>query len=535
MKNDTVLLEQIVTPEKHSFIRKKENLKGTIWKLQADAVVIGSGAGGSVAAAELSAHGWKVILIEEGSFFNSENFPEDEFHALSSMYRDGGVIFEEKGQASILQGRTLGGSTTINWQASLYPEDHVTNEWREKFGLSGFTQKENALFIKQVHERLNVHTVPESLRNENNNILFRGSQSLSVKPESLKNNSKGCIGLGRCGLGCPINAKQSTFLTYIPDAISKGATIITNMRATEIVDGKTKKVKAEFSPHRFKKTPSDIFEKLEISAQVVIVSAGAIESPALLLRSNLGNGLVGRHLKLHPTQTIFARFTREVKMYEGVPQSIVVKSPLPGINGHNFWIEAAPYRLSLATSLIPFFGKAQFETLKNYKNLQAGIVLARDGADGPVDSSVEWKFGRRRVHYQLSRSDAQNMLLGLKTLAEVQTAAGATELVFPFRRFTRPVSVKRGDDFSWILSESPDTFFAVGSAHPHGSIQASDDMAKGAIDGNFELYGHKNIFVMDASVFPTALGVNPQITTMSVIMNRARALASLNHRDSKKL
>ncbi|MDH4261789.1 MAG: GMC family oxidoreductase N-terminal domain-containing protein [Spirochaetia bacterium] len=524
--NVDMYLDQVITPEKHIEIRKKLGLKTNIWKFSADAVVIGSGAGGAVAAAELSAKGLKVILIEEGSFFGPDKFSPDEYQGLARMYRDGGIISEEEGRVSILQGRTLGGSTTVNWQASLYPENHVTEEWKTNFGLEGYGKKEMSTYIDQVHQRIGVHEVPVSMRNENNNVLFKGARAMSLNPEVLKNNSRGCVGLGRCSLGCPINAKQSMSLTYIPDAIANGATVVTNMQAVKIFDGDEKKVLAEFSPDRFESIPSGIFEKMEITARVVIISGGAIESPALILRSGLGNSMVGKHLKIHPTQTIFAKFNREINMFQGIPQSVVISKGLPANNGYGFWMEAAPYRLNLTTALVPFYGKEQFKTMKNYRNFHAGIVLARDGAGSPVNSSVEWKFGKRKIYYKLSDADAANMLLGLKTLAEVQTAAGATELILPFRSLTKPFPVRKGQDFSWILSESQENFFAVGSAHPQGSIQASADLKTGAVAPNFELYGHKNIFVMDASVFPTALGVNPQITTMAVIMRAARTLAA---------
>lgn len=527
--NVETYLDQVITPEKHSKIRIQDNIKDKVWKLHADAVIIGSGAGGSVAAAELSSHGWKVILIEEGSFFDPDKFVDDEFQSLARLYRDGGLIAEEEGRAFILQGRTLGGSTTVNWQASLYPEDHVTDEWKNNFGLEGYNRKDMLPYINQVHERLGVHEVPESQRNENNKILFRGARGTSYKAEALKNNSRGCIGLGRCGMGCPINAKQSMFRTYIPDAIAKGARVITNMRVIKISDGSQKTVFAEFAPDRFLKTPDGIFKKMEVTAPVVIVSAGAIETPALLQRSRLGNALVGKNLKIHPTQTIFARYKNEIRMPEGVPQSAVISQGLPSDNGYGVWIEVAPYRLSLTTSLVPFYGKELFEIMKSYNHLHAGVVLTRDGSGGSVNSSVEWKFGKRKVHYKISDADAANMLKGLKILAEIQTAAGAIELIFPFRRFSKPVKVRKGEDFNWILSESPESFFAIGSAHPQGTAAASADPKLGVVDTNLELYGHKNIFVMDASVFPTALGVNPQITTMSVVMRAARVLARKKH------
>ncbi len=521
--------EKIITPDKHANLIKSENLKaGQTLKLKADAVVIGSGAGGAVAAAELSKNGWKVILIEEGGYFTPAKFNGDEFLSSARLYRDAGFIVAEDQTLNILQGRSVGGSTTINWQTSLYPPDYVTNEWEKRFGLEGYQTDKMQPFINEVHERLGVHEVFPNLINKNNSVLMHGGKALGLNPQVLKNNNRGCIGLGRCGLGCPINAKQSMFLTYLPDALENGATIFSNMRAVKIQDGKTKTVHAEFTVDPYEKAPDQIIEKLEISAHVVIASAGAIEGPALLQRSGLGNDWVGKNLKVHPTCMIFAKFNDEIKMYSGPPQSIVIKDGHNQNNtGYGFWLESAPFRPALATSLIPFYGPKLFEAMKTYNNLATGIVLVRDGADGEANASVKWKFGKRKVYYEITPTDGKNMLLGLKMLAEVQKAAGATEQIFPFARFKEPQPITKETNYDWILKESIKAGdLNIGSAHPHGSIQAANSPKLGAVSADLELFEHKNIFVMDACIYPTGLSVNPQITTMSIALKAARKLAA---------
>jgi hypothetical protein len=254
---------------------------------------------------------------------------------------------------------------------------------------------------------------------------MRGGRKLGLHPEVLKNNNNGCKGLGRCGLGCPINAKQSMFLTYIPDAIASGAIVVTNMRAVKISDGKTKRVTAEFTPDPYQASPEEIIEEMQIEAPVVIVSCGALEGPALLQRSGLGNEMVGKNLKLHPTCTIFARFNSKIDMWHGPPQSVVIKD---GHNqkgtGYGFWLEVAPFRPTLTSAIIPFYGARQFRNIKDYTKFNAGIVLVRDGADGATKGKVEWSWGKRKVHYEITRTDGTNMLLGLKMFAEVRAAAG---------------------------------------------------------------------------------------------------------------
>ncbi|WP_174705665.1 GMC family oxidoreductase N-terminal domain-containing protein [Leptospira kobayashii] len=527
--------EKIITPKKHAQIIKDNQIKNGKWSLTADVVVIGSGAGGAVAAAELAKSGWKVVLIEEGGYFTPAQFNSDEFLSQSRLYRDAGFIIAEEQTISILQGRSIGGSTTVNWQTSLYPPEYVTSEWENRFGWKGYSREDMDPYINEVHTRLGVHDVPDNLINANNNVLRVGGKKLGLKPLVLKNNNNGCIGLGRCGLGCPINAKQSAFLTWIPDAIEHGATVVSNMRAVKIKDGSVKTVIAEFTVDPYQKSPSEIIESMEIKAPVVIVSAGAIEGPALLQRSGIGNDWVGRNLKVHPTSTIFGKFNSDIKMFQGPPQSIVIKD---GHNqngtGYGYWLEAAPYRPTLASSLVPFYGKQQFDVMKDYNKYNAGIVLVRDGADGEANAKVEWSFGRRKVYFELTPTDGQNMLRGLKSLAEITAAAGATELVFPFTRFTEPVKVDSKTNFDWVLKESIRSGdLSVGSAHPHGSIQSAKEETLGAVDLNLEIYGHKNIFVMDASVYPTGLSVNPQITTMSIVLRASRNLAKQKEERTK--
>jgi choline dehydrogenase-like flavoprotein len=514
--------EKIITPKKHSQFQTTDG----ILKLKTEVLVIGSGAGGAVAAAELAKKGKDVILIEEGSYFNPTHFTSDEFISQKRLYRDAGFIITENQTANIIQGRALGGSTVVNWQTSLYPPEYVTDEWDKRFGLKGYSRKEMSPYIDEIHKRINVHEVLPNLINANNSVLRKGGTKLGLHPQLLSNNNIGCIGLGRCGLGCPINAKQSMFLSFIPDAIENGARVFTNMRAVKIKDGVEKLVTANFEPDPMETYPNSVLKGLEIQAKQVIVSAGAVEGPALLLRSGLGNEWVGRNFKIHPTSNIFAIFDEKINMFSGPPQSVVIKD---GHNqndtGYGFWLEVSPFRPTSVSVLIPFYGEKQFELLKKYPYMNSGLVLVRDGADKETNGKIEWSFGKRKVFYEITKTDGLNLLKGLKMLAEVQIAAGAKELIFPFPHLTNPIPANEIKDLNWILEQGKNLEkMMLGSAHPHGSIQAANSPKLGAISPEFELYGHKGIYVMDASFYPTGLSVNPQITTMSSVLRASRNL-----------
>lgn len=172
----SIFNQKIITPKNHSNIIQENKIQNGKWELTADVVVIGSGAGGAVAASELAKNGWKVVLIEEGSYFTPAQFNSDEFISQARLYRDAGFIVTEEQTLSILQGKSIGGSTTVNWQTSLYPPDYVTNEWSERFGWQGYSREEMDPYVSEVHERLGVHEVPDNLVNANNNVLRVGGK-----------------------------------------------------------------------------------------------------------------------------------------------------------------------------------------------------------------------------------------------------------------------------------------------------------------------------------------------------------------------
>ncbi|MDH4198883.1 MAG: GMC family oxidoreductase N-terminal domain-containing protein [Spirochaetia bacterium] len=520
---------KIWTPEDHKLLKKENSFQKETLYLEADAIVIGSGAGGAVAAAELSKNGYRIILIEEGPFAEADSFSPDEFQSLSRLYRDGAYISSEDFSIHILQGRCIGGSTTINWQTCIYPSRFTTDEWENQFGLKGYSREAMTPYIAEVEKRIGVQNIPENMINRNNDLLRKGARKMGISNSMNQNNNAGeCIGLGRCGLGCPVNAKRSTLLTFIPDALKYGAKIFSCVRAEKIIDGSLKKVIARFSPDpgltASDKLPADVIQHFEFTAKAVIVCAGAIETPSLLQRSELGNSMVGKRLKLHPVASLLSRFSKPVETFYGTPQTVVIDE-YANFNqkGYGFIFEAAPYRPTITSLLVPFYGKPAFDAMKNYRYLQAGLVIVRDGSGGNVDASVEYSGSGRKVHFKLSKSDTSIMLNGIRNLALLMAAAGAKEIIFPFTRTSKPYAIKDGETFDWVLNEKADTGdILLGSAHPHGSVQASASPDDGALTPDFELYGHKNIFVMDGSWMPTAIGVNPQILIMSAAMKASR-------------
>lgn len=522
--------QKIFTPKDHPHLKREAHYKNGIFSLEADVVIIGSGAGGAVAAAELARSGQSVIVLEEGPFLTNQDYSHDEFATLSRTYRDGAYVSSEDFSIHVLQGRVIGGSTTINWQTCIYPSLATTTEWEKDFGLQGYSQKEMAPYIAEVEKRISATKVPLNMINMNNRLLMEGAEKIGIPYKINYNNSSGCTGLGRCGLGCPTDAKRSAALTFLPDALGHGAKVFSCVRAEEIIDGPVKRVVARYAPdpdsgEGEQENPGDVIETFEFRAKKVIVCAGAIESPALLQRSGLGNSFVGQRLKLHPTTTLLARYSQPVEMFYGTPQSVVIDEFANLGTGYGYLLEVAPYRPTIASLVIPFYGEKAFQVMENYSHLQAGIVIVRDGSGKELEASIEYSGGQRKLHFKLTSSDAANMLQGIRTFASIQAAAGAKEIIFPFTRFKEPYKVKPGETFNWVLQEKRDVGdILLGSAHPHGSVQAAASSKDGALSPDFELYGHKGIYVMDGSWMPTAIGVNPQILVMSAAMRAVRKL-----------
>lgn len=522
---------KIITPENRrelqDYIQKGPSGAAEV---EADVLVIGSGPGGSTAASQLAAAGLKVIVAEEGANRTAPDFHTDEYRSMVSLFRDRGFINAEMMAISILQGRTVGGSTTVNWQASLYPSEHTTARWRDDYGLPGYGEEEMTQYLKEVEKTLGLVTLPESLVNVNNHLLRKGAQKLGYQVERIKNNNGGsCIGLGRCTMGCPIDAKRTSALTYLSMAIDSGAIVLSEMRAEKIFEEKNGYSTVLLD------TPSDelnqrggpaIYETIKVHSRAVVVSAGAIETPALLLKSGMGNSWVGRDLKLHPTASQLARYEHPVKSWEGPPQTVAIFDQNTQ-NGHKFWIEAAPYGTTLLSLVSLFHGDIQANWLKNAPNLAAGIVLVAENPASETAARVEVTgAGQKKVFFDLRPEDAKQALTGIRMLAKIQAASGAKEIAFPFTRFKSPLQVTPQDDFEWILNEKTSVYaLNLGSAHPHGSVKAAADPSLGALNPDLELYGHKNLYVMDASWFPTSLGVNPQITVTASILKAAGALA----------
>ncbi|HXA48474.1 MAG TPA: GMC family oxidoreductase N-terminal domain-containing protein, partial [Burkholderiaceae bacterium] len=290
--------------------------------LEADVVIVGTGAGGGVTAEILTLAGLKVVLIEEGALKSSKDFKMREAQAYPNLYQESGARKTKDKAINILQGRTVGGSTTVNWTSSFRTPPGTLNHWQTHYGLKDLTVDAMAPWFAMMEQRLNVidwQTAP----NENNDILKRGADKLGIPNKLIRRNVKGCWNLGYCGMGCPTNAKQSMLITTIPSALAAGATLVTHARAEKLqINNDTVD---ELLCHAMDASGLTLSGKsIRIKAKHYVVSGGAMNSPALLMRSKAPDphNLLGKRTFLHPTVISAALFEQEVNGYAGAPQTI---------------------------------------------------------------------------------------------------------------------------------------------------------------------------------------------------------------------
>jgi len=501
-------------------------------EFSADIVIVGSGAGGSIAAAKLAEQGFSVIILEEGPYVDKSDFTQEENTLVRKMYRRGGALATDDMSIRILQGKVFGGSTTINWMNSFRTPDHVLEEWAVDYGLHEYLPEYMQPHFEQIEQRMHIHEVPDSDHNQQNRIILDGAAELGIHADSCKNNSKNCIGCGKCGLGCAYDAKQDMRLTYLKDAQEYDTTIYTSCKATEI-----KYIsRDEQIVHAVVQDGTD--RTLIFQATRVIVAAGAIMSPLLLQQSGLANSkIVGNYLHLHPVLGSVGLYDRKIYPTYGIPMSAVSHELEDLTNGYGVWQEVPDLEVFLAGVNMPGTGFERKELMKQINNMGVILTLTRDGCSKKSAGSVKWMRGlnTKNGHFSLKKYpsiryhwdpiDKEHALKGLQQAIELHFAAGATE-VLPMHSKMFSIKSKENIDSFFNLPMGPNQLSTF-SAHPTGTVRMGMDRSKSAVDETMMLYPYPGIYVMDGSTLPTAPGVNPMVTILGSV-SRAIELGNLN-------
>jgi choline dehydrogenase-like flavoprotein len=408
----------------------------------------------------------------------------------------------------ILQGRAVGGTTVVNWTTSFRTPQDVVQHWRDKHAVRGFKYEDLVPHWDFIEERLAIKAVQPTEINKNNRKLADGCDKLGYKWDPLKRNVYACMQSGYCGLGCPYNAKRSMLVTLIPDAIDAGARLVHRVRIDKLVVSGGEIVAAEGRAIK----DGVVGASVRITAKRFVLSGGAINSPALLLRSGINeNGRVGLRTFLHPALLSIGEYPEPIEAYYGPPQSVA--SHHFGHRGEEvgFFLEAAPTHPLLASATLPGFGQVHREMFSRFPYVASHIAITIDGFHDDVQGGrVKLRpSGSPVLEYVVPERLWRTLAFAQERLAELQLASGAVRAMTTHEP---PLQIKNKDDIAQIASQ-PWRTGSVGlfSAHQMGGCAMGDDPATSVVRSE-DLRHHqvRNLHVIDGSTFPTSLGVNPQ-------------------------
>jgi choline dehydrogenase-like flavoprotein len=487
----------------------------------ADVVVVGSGAGGAPMAWRLAAGGLRVILLEEGRQHDTKERDGDAMRATADLYRDNGAVFTIGNPPIPLPlGRTLGGTTVINSGTCFRLPEKVLRRWKSDLGLSGLEYPQLTVLYDQLEQYLNVIETPIELMGANNHLFMEGAKALGLNPRPIRRNQRDCMGRGKCVFGCPEGAKQSMDRTFIPDAIKAGVTVITSARVTKVLmdKGRVAGVSGRSAAGDGKAT------RFTVNAPKVVLSCGAVHTPLLLLRNGLGNksGQVGRNLRIHPAAKVIAMFNEEIRSYDGVPQAVYADDLSDeGIMFEGFFLP--PQLMSVA---LPGDGRCLKEYMAAYNQMAGFGIMVSDSSHGRVRRGLG---GSPLLTYDLNREDFARFIKGIDVAARVYLKAGAREVLLPVHGIP-PI---RNEADLELLNNTRicAADLELTAFHPLGTCRMGDDARLSVVGPSLESHDISGLYIADASVLPTGLGVNPQMTIMALSL-RAAGLILESHEKS---
>lgn len=495
----------------------------------ADVCVIGSGAGGAVVAARLAEAGYDVVTLEEGGWWRGADFDENEATMTARLYADGGMRATDDGSIALLQGRAAGGGTTVNWMIVLRPADHVMDEWERAHGAELLSRRRLVPELDRIEDEIGARLVPDDAHSPANRLLLDAAERLDWRAHAAKINARGCVRAGTCGLGCRWGARQGAIETFIPRALEAGARLLCDTRVDRI------EVAGSASRATPKRVHARIMDRatgaprgqLEVQARIVVLAAGAVGTPALLQRSGLGGGGVGRFLRLHPTTAVMGSYDRTIYAAAGIPQSAVCDEFADLNDGYGFWIECPPLSPGLAAAALQGFGEHHADLMRQFPNVAPFIVLVRDGAErNRSRGSVRVdRRGRTTISYSLGSPERAMMREGLRSATRMHLEAGARE-VRTLHVGVPPITSMHAAAHIELASLGPNRI-SLFSAHLNGTCRMGTNARTSGCTPNGERHGAPGIFIADGSALPTAPGVNPQATIMalaSLVAERVREI-----------
>jgi len=494
-----------------------------------DVCIIGSGAGGAVLAKELVESGKRVVLLEKGGYYEGKDMNQRDADMLPLLWKNSGFNFDDNLKIAIAQGSCLGGSTVINDAVCFDTPQRVREEWK-KMGVN-FTDVEWDYHTKRVNDILHVSEVTDFELNRNSMMLKKGAEKLNFQEHRKnKRNCINCMQCGFCHLGCHYETKQNVLVTYLHKALSSQDSnfhVYCNCDANKIIykDGVVEGIEGDFIDAGGEK-----IYRIRVNSKIVIISAGSIASSKFLLENGIAQKTAGRGLCLHPAPFIMGDFDYEIKGNQGIPMAYtihdfgVTRSSDKTRNdwsfdGGEFLIESIFLPLLQFSIAIPSGVGEHQMLLERFNNYAMAGILIRDNNNGRVAVTP---MSRTSITYDVGQNELKSMAKGMEIISKMWFALGAKRIISSHRK---AMIIDKEEDIPKLVDNvlnDPGNLL-LGSAHPQSGNKIGLDPNNSVVDSDCKVHGFQNLFVCDASVFPNAVGVNPQITVMtfaSIISSR---------------
>ena len=502
--------------------------EGDRLELEADVVIVGSGAGGGVIAGTLAKQGLKVVVVEAGNYLNESDFQMLEIPAFMNSYWRGGPTPTADMNISMQAGAGLGGGTVINWTNCLKTRPWVRDQWANEFGLEGVDGGEYDRHLDSILTRIMANDKCSDL-NLPQQRMQAGAEELGWSFEQTTRNTDPAtydpLVAGFMGFGDPSGSKQSTLATYLLDAFNDGADIIVNTSVRKVMTegGRASGIEGVWTDPATGRTAEVI-----VRAGKVVVACGSVESPALLLRSGIGGPAVGKYLRLHPCTAVMGRYSEDMKSWWGAPHAGLVDEFADTGDGWGWLIEGAQYTTAVSAAAVPFTTAEDHKrVMSDFSNTASFIGLLRDRGHGTVSIDAN---GEAVHHYSITDEvDIRNSYAAIESQIRLHAAAGAETIVSLAEGLP---DWRHGDDLEAFITRCRRMPLRAGgqrlfSAHQMGSCRMGTDPAESVAGPWGELHDTPGVWIGDASAFPTASGTNPMVSVMALAHRTAEAISQI--------
>lgn len=486
-------------------------------RFEADIVVVGTGAGGAVVGTELAEAGFDVVFVEEGSWHPTSSFNPYISESVPRLYREAGAtVILGSPPIPFMEGRCVGGSTVINGGMTWRTPERILAEWSARIGDRGLGPDGLDPWYSSIERDISArHQLPESV-GDDSRLMAAGARKMGWKYQVNRRNQDRCVGSNNCVFGCPTGAKQSTLVSFMPRAMDAGARCLTEVRveALRIRNGRCVGIEGRaIEPRTCRRR-----RRVEVHARIAtVVAAGAVQTPYLLMRHRLSrqSGQLGRNFLCHPNVKLTAFYPHDVRGWQGVSQWTQIRE------FHDDGIYMAENMIPPGAAAAHLFshGRAVWDLMQRYNQMVVCGVLVEDSSSGSIHRGP---LGMPIARYDLTALDHQRFLLGVKRLARLHFEMGADTVILPFSNLHVARSV---DDLEAIdrTQTSVKTLEPV-TVHLMGTARMGRTPRDSVVDTSGELWDLPGCFVADASIFPTAIAVNPQLTIMALARRIAQRL-----------